>query len=422
MWCALFGYASAAPIDDMRRDIDAKKSEIQKLEEEAKQFRLQIETTQKTSKTLSSELKRLDRVIASLKRDITITEQKIKKTGLEINVLDAEINDKVASIDALQGGLASLLQAVARDDAEPSFALILRYRVISEFFSRVESLTRVKEKMLSALDTVKLLREELFLKRADAAEKKRELESLESTLAGRKQIQDGTKKEKSTLLAQTKNQEKVYQTLLTDRERKRRELEEEVADIENQIRITIDPSLLPAKQSGVLGSPLEDVSLVSCWGSGANAKNCLTQFFGNTDFAATGAYNGKGHNGVDFRASVGARVLSAEAGVVEAVGDTDVGCMGASYGKWILVKHTNNLSTLYAHLSGISVRAGQSISRGSPIGFSGRSGYATGPHLHFGVYATQAVRVESIKSKVCGRMMTLPISPHNGYLNPLDYL
>ena len=209
---------------------------------------------------------------------------------------------------------------------------------------------------------------------------------------------------------------------MADRERKRYELAQEIADIENQIRITIDPSLLPSKRAGVLAFPLEDAGHISCWSRGADVKNCVTQFFGSTDFAAAGAYNGKGHNGVDFRATMGTPTLSSESGVVEAVGDTDAGCVGASYGKWILVTHRNNLSTLYAHLSSIGVRAGQEVARGALIGFSGNSGYATGPHLHFGVYATQAVRIEDLRSKVCGRIMTLPISPYNGYLNPLDYL
>ena len=135
-----------------------------------------------------------------------------------------------------------------------------------------------------------------------------------------------------------------------------------------------------------------------------------------------GSYGGKGHNGVDFRAENGTPVQSTEAGIVQGVGDTDTGCRRASYGKWILVKHENNLSTLYAHLSAISVSQGQTIKRGERIGLSGQSGYATGPHLHFGVYASQAVTIEAIRSQVCGRLMTLPLSAVNGYLNPLDYL
>ncbi|MDZ4260051.1 MAG: M23 family metallopeptidase, partial [Candidatus Sungbacteria bacterium] len=171
-----------------------------------------------------------------------------------------------------------------------------------------------------------------------------------------------------------------------------------------------------------LGWPLPDVSKLSCFGSIAAAKNCITQFFGYTQFAASGAYAGKGHNGTDFRADVGTPVFAASNGVVADTGDTDAGCRGASYGKWILVKHTNNLSTIYSHLSQINVSPGDPVSRGTRIALSGKSGYATGPHLHFGLFATQGVSIQSIRSKVCGTLMTLPIAAVNAYLNPLDYL
>ena len=73
-------------------------------------------------------------------------------------------------------------------------------------------------------------------------------------------------------------------------------------------------------------------------------------------------------------------------------------------------------------MSYVGVVQGQAVNRGMQIGLSGKTGYATGPHLHLGVFATQAVEVTDIRSKVCGRMMTLPVAAINGYLNPLDYL
>jgi len=126
---------------------------------------------------------------------------------------------------------------------------------------------------------------------------------------------------------------------------------------------------------------------------------------------------------------VGTRVLAAADGVVRFV-YRDKPCTGAYYGgKWILIDHGNNLSTLYAHLSLIKVVPGQKVKAGQVIGYSGESGYVTGPHLHFTVFATKAVRVtgengeKPYYSKVCrGVQLKIPISPNNGYLNPLSYL
>ena len=278
--------------------------------------------------------------------------------------------------------------------------------------------------MLTTITALRTLRAELEGQKTDAEKKQAELKYLQQTLGGQRTIQEGEKKTRSELLLATKNQEKEYQKLLAQSEAKRAALEDEIRGIEEKIRVTIDPSSLPSKGTGVLGYPLPAVALGPCAKTLKQDPytNCVTQYFGNTSFAAIGAYNGKGHNGLDFRADIGTSVFASERGVVTAVGDTDLGCRRASYGKWILIKHPNNLSTLYTHLSAITVVAGEDMDRASRIGYSGMTGYATGPHLHFTVFATQGVQVQDIRSKVCGRMMTLPVAALNSYLNPLDYL
>jgi len=122
-------------------------------------------------------------------------------------------------------------------------------------------------------------------------------------------------------------------------------------------------------------------------------------------------------------APVGTLIHAAESGIVLGVGDTDTTCRGASYGKWILIQHPNGLTTLYAHLSVIRAKKGSVVARGETIGFVGNTGYSTGPHLHFTVFASQGVQIRDLASKGCsGRIYTLPVASYNSYLNPLLYL
>ena len=110
-------------------------------------------------------------------------------------------------------------------------------------------------------------------------------------------------------------------------------------------------------------------------------------------------------------------------GVVIATGDTDKVCPGASYGRWIMIKHRNGLSTLYGHLELIKVGQGQEVGVGDTIGYSGNTGYSTGPHLHFTVYVSSAVDVKELPSKSCrGAVFRIPVAAANAYLDPQAYL
>ncbi len=87
--------------------------------------------------------------------------------------------------------------------------------------------------------------------------------------------------------------------------------------------------------------------------------------------------NRKPHLGVDFAAPTGTPVRTVADGVVEFAGWQN------GYGNVIRVKHQNNKSTVYAHLSRIQVRKGQRVEQGNTIGLVGSTGASTGPHLHF---------------------------------------
>lgn len=85
------------------------------------------------------------------------------------------------------------------------------------------------------------------------------------------------------------------------------------------------------------------------------------------------------HTGVDFRAASGTAVLATGAGTIVRASTN------GGYGKMVEVDHGNGLSTIYAHLSTISVRVGQTVTVGAIVGRAGSTGRSTGPHLHYEV-------------------------------------
>lgn len=85
----------------------------------------------------------------------------------------------------------------------------------------------------------------------------------------------------------------------------------------------------------------------------------------------------RAHLGVDYAAPTGTPVRSVGDGVVEFAGVQN------GFGNVVFVQHRNQHVTVYAHLSRINVKRGQSVSQGQNIGAVGSTGWATGPHLHF---------------------------------------
>ncbi|UPZ27513.1 transglycosylase family protein [Streptomyces sp. LRE541] len=99
-----------------------------------------------------------------------------------------------------------------------------------------------------------------------------------------------------------------------------------------------------------------------------------------TPYHAAGSSWSKGyHTGVDFPVPTGTSVKSVGAGSVVTAG------WGGSFGYQVVIRHGDGRYTQYAHLSAISVKAGQSVGAGQRIGRAGSTGNSSGPHLHFEV-------------------------------------
>jgi murein DD-endopeptidase MepM/ murein hydrolase activator NlpD len=90
---------------------------------------------------------------------------------------------------------------------------------------------------------------------------------------------------------------------------------------------------------------------------------------------------------IDFHASPNQAVGAAAAGTVVFAGGNPC----CSYGYYVVVDHGNGFETLYAHFSSISVSVGQRVAQGQVVGYGGRTGYATGNHLHFEVHLNGTV-------------------------------
>lgn len=86
------------------------------------------------------------------------------------------------------------------------------------------------------------------------------------------------------------------------------------------------------------------------------------------------------HPGVDIGCPIGTPIYATNDGVVEQAGWNNGG-----YGNWVLLNNGNGIQTVFGHMTKVAVSAGQTVHKGEVIGYSGETGFATGPHLHYEV-------------------------------------
>ncbi|MEK7586225.1 MAG: peptidoglycan DD-metalloendopeptidase family protein [Patescibacteria group bacterium] len=398
----------AADIGAVNQHINDINSQIQALDREIKQYQDQISVTSEQSNTLSNIIKELTLTRDKLLKETKQTEKKITATNIIIGSLGDDIKFKEKSINNSELALTQALREIQTSDNNTFVEKILSKGNLSDANREYNNILSLNEKIRAYIVDIKKQKEALSLSKTKKQGEQQVLSKLKKTLVEKKVAVDVTKKEKDTLLKETKNKESNYKKLLADRIKKRDAFEKDLEKYEAELQFILNPNLLPKEGSGILSWPLDNVY--------------ITQLFGRTS-ASKRLYTSGSHSGVDFRASIGTQVKSMSNGVVIGTGDTDLYCKGASFGKWIFIKYNNGLSSTFGHLSYISTSAGQKVNTGDVVGLSGNTGHSTGPHLHVTVYASQGADVRSIPSLSCnGKTFIMPIAPVNAYLDPILYL
>ena len=366
----------------------------------------QLDDLGKQKSSLSGSIKELDLTRKKLIANINLTQSKIDKTNSKIQGLSSQIGDKQDAIANAISAIELGLRTTNESDQENVLGTLLSEKNFTLMWNDIDNIATIHNKIREEIAVLRQTKGALEDTRQESIDAKKELTLLKSNLADQKKIVEQNTNDKKKLLEQTKNNESNYQKLLADRLAKKDAFEKELREYELKLKYVLDPSKLP--EGRVFSWPLEKIYITQLFGKTAGAKRLY----------ASGT-----HNGVDFRASVGTPVMAMSDGVVAGTGNTDTECKGVSFGRFVFIKYNNGLASAFGHLSLIKVSSGESVVRGQVIGYSGNTGYSTGPHLHVTVYAPGAAEVRTIPSKSCpGKILTQPIASTEAYLDPMKYL
>ncbi len=390
---------NAGILDNLKQQIKEREEEIRQLEEQAAAHKQDLKETQQQKNTLQNQLATIEARIRKLRADINVTSVRISTANLQVEELTLEIHEKTNEIEDNKKNIAGIIRTIYEYDEISLLELVLENNKFSDFLSQVQYIELLQKNIQKNLESLKTLKSILEEQKTEVETRKNDLEVYNAQLYSQKQIEDRQKTQKDSLLWQTKGQEKKYQQLLTDTEKRQRQIQEEVFELEEQLRLTLDPESIPKPRSGVLSWPNEGL---------------LTQYYGYTPYSKR-LYKSGFHNGIDVAAGYGAPIRAARDGTIRAMGNTDKYCPRGAYGRWIAIEHGNNLTTFYAHFSALGKYGiGDTVKKGAIIGYEGSSGYSTGSHLHFGVYASNTFILK--QSIYCGKL------PIGATINPMNYL
>lgn len=396
---------------DIQQKIEETKRARDALLEEQKQLQAQLDQIGEQGKSLQTTVKSLDATRAKLANDLKITNNKIATANLTVASLEGNITQTQTEISDHRKAISNSLQMLNNYDGRNVLVNLLAEQFKVAWADTVD-LTNLEDSLHKEISQLTDAEQRLRLAKNSKETEKKNLVSLSSQLTGQKQAADETRTAQVALLIATKNKETEYQKLLDQNKQREAEFEKMLFQFESQLKASnIADRPVPAK--GTINWPL--------------AKPFITQNFGVTSSSGR-LYASGSHNGVDLRASVGTPIFSVRQGTVEAEGNTDEerGCY--SYGRWVLIKHDDGLSSLYAHLSSSIVTVGETVATGDTIGYSGGqpgqygSGYSIGPHLHFGLFVSAGVQVLPYTTSINCKGVSIPLANPSDYLDPVAYL
>lgn len=385
-----------ASIQDKIRDAE---NRIKELQQKAEEYQGVIHSHEHEAHNLSEKISEFEAEIDHLKNEISINETKLERTELSIEQTTIEINESEALIAKGKTQITELLREMQKERDKNFMEIVLENDSLSDFLHEVQMHNTLQEEIGDRLDALNILKQDLEGKREQLLLDEAAIVEMQNNLGDQRYILNQEQKRQENLLYKTRNSQRNYENLLSEIEKEEQQLRGEIFQLEQELRRQLDPSSLP---SGIFYWPTS--------GTVTQQYGCIHTKFARTYYPPCNNGQGGFHNGLDIGAPLGTQMYAVEDGTVVANSSSSRG-----YGLWVAIKQTNGIVTVYAHLSKLNVSNGQQVSKGDVIALMGSTGFSTGSHLHFIVYAPGTFRVVTSRS-------TGALVPVGATVSPSNYL
>lgn len=363
-------------IEELNKQIADKKKKVEEIERAIGEYKKKIEQTKLEATSLANQKAILDNRITQVKLDVSITENKIETTKLEINRLALGIEEKTKIIDRQKTILAELVRKLNQENDKNYVEILAAYNNFSDFYNRVQYVKKIEQNLGLSAKTVRLARTELADQKSQTETKKRDYEELTDELTQKKSELENQVNYKQKLLLDTQSSEAKYKTLVANLKSQYQQIEGEINSIESEVRRKLE------EQQKKKPEQFDANSSALSWPTSGHR---ITAYFRDPSYPYRQIFE---HNAIDIVSAQGSAVRAAASGYVARAKR----CASASCYSYVMLVHSNGISTVYGHLSRIAVGEEEFAARGDVIGYSGATPgtigagpFSTGPHLHFEV-------------------------------------
>lgn len=358
-------------IKDLNNGISDKKSDIQKIQEKQKAYEEAIQKKQSEKASLNNQLAILDNRLAKSELDIELVATEIDRVQLEMKKTDINIEDKNQDITKELDHIADIVSLIYKRDNVSFLEIILLNDSLGDFLSQTKYLEDINQNVSESLDELKKLKRLLEKEKENLAKQNQDMATLKGELELKQRQLEAEKDNKAIILSQVKSSEREYQRLLSQAKKEQEQAAAEIASMEKLVR---------AKLAQLEDGQLEFNDNGMTW---PVTKNVVTAYFHDPDYPFRYIFE---HPAIDIRARQGSPIRAVATGYVARAKDAG---LGYSY---IMLIHGDGLSTVYGHVSKISVKEDEYVTQGQVIGLSGglpgtpgAGRMTTGSHLHFEV-------------------------------------
>jgi len=362
-------------ITELNTKISDKKNKIKELEDAIEEVRNKITKKRTEAVSLTNQISILDNRTIQVELDIEATKAKLDTLNLEIERLEISIEKKEFDISKQKKILSEFIRTIHQQEGRDFIEIIAAYDDFSDFYSRVQYLEAIEQDIARTAKSLRIAKKELEEKKESTVTRKSVYSSLNEELEAKKSNFDEQTFLKSNLLAQTHASELQFKTLQNSLKEKAKQIENEIAGIEQEVRRRLE------SENKLTGNSFDDTGLMT-WPA---PSKYVTAYFHDPDYPYRHIFE---HSGLDIRAGQGTALRAAASGYVARARK----CSSSTCYSYLVLVHNGGLSTVYGHLSKLLVSEDQFITKGDVVALSGGTPgtvgagpFVTGPHLHFEV-------------------------------------